>query len=108
MKAGRTLSELAAELERQQATARDFRAPAKQVSMTVREDENPGPDKHKSGILTELIKGHDLSQWGLSNAITAYAQHKDLSYETATELERAGGEIITLAKSQWATIAQAA
>jgi hypothetical protein len=62
-------------------------------------------DKHKPGILTELIKGHDLSQWGLSNAITAYAQSKDLDYEQATELERAGGEIITLAKSQWATIA---
>jgi hypothetical protein len=64
-------------------------------------------EKHKSGILTELIKGHDLSQWGLSNAITAYAQKVD-SYEEATELERAGGEVITLAKGQWTAIAQAA
>ena len=60
--------------------------------------------KHKSGILTEMVKGGDLSQWGLSNAITAYAQKVE-SYEEATELERVGGEVLTLTKKEWLPIA---
>jgi hypothetical protein len=63
--------------------------------------------KHRAGILTELITGADLSQWGLSNAVTAYAQKVE-SYEEATELERVGGSIITLGKAEWQEIAQAA
>jgi hypothetical protein len=61
-------------------------------------------DKHRPGILTELIRGGDLSQWGLSNAVTAYAQKVE-SYEEATELERVGGNIITLGKEDWELIA---
>jgi hypothetical protein len=64
-------------------------------------------DKHKPGILTELVKGGDLSQWGLSNAVTAYAQKVE-SYEEATELERVGGNIITLSDKDWRVIAKAA
>lgn len=63
--------------------------------------------KHQSGILTELVKGADLSQWGLSNAITAYAQNVE-SYEEATELERIGGDVITLNQRDWKVISQAA
>lgn len=62
-------------------------------------------NKHKSGILTELVKGGDLSQWGLSNAITAYAQKDTLDYEEATELERVGGQVLTLTKKEWLPIA---
>lgn len=61
-------------------------------------------EKHKPGILTELVRGGDLSQWGLSNAITAYAQKVE-AYEEATELERVGGQVITLSDRDWRTIA---
>src|SRR6266705_1356139 len=63
-------------------------------------------EKHQPGILTALVKGGDLSQWGLSNAITTYAQTVK-SYEEATELERVGGAVITLAAKDWQVIAQA-
>lgn len=62
-------------------------------------------EKHNPGILTALVTGkYELTQWGLSNAVTAYAQTVK-GYEEATELERAGGEIITLAVRDWAAIA---
>lgn len=50
----------------------------------------------QSGVLEHLIKGGDLSLWGLTNAVTAYAQDKDLSYERATEFETIGGKVIEL------------
>jgi hypothetical protein len=60
-----------------------------------------------SGILTHLAQGGDLSQWGLSSAITRVAGEVE-DYEGATELERAGGAIIALPPSQWQRIAEAA
>jgi hypothetical protein len=60
--------------------------------------------QHKSKILTELLRKNDLTQWGLSNAVTAVAQSVE-SYEEATQLERVGGEIFTLGKREWAQIA---
>ena len=61
-------------------------------------------DKHRGGLLTALASGGDLSQWGLSNALTLYAQKMD-SYEDATTFERLGGEVIMLNKHEWQTIA---
>jgi|SRR5262245_6964379 len=67
------------------------------------------PVRTGNSILTHLARGGDLSQWGLSQAITASAEsHKDLSYEEATQLERAGGEIITLGPGDWRLISEAA
>jgi hypothetical protein len=57
-------------------------------------------------ILRYLIDGGDLSIWGLSNAVTRYAQDTD-SYDRATELEGIGGDIISLPKSDWHEIAVA-
>ncbi len=53
-------------------------------------------DTEKSGVLDHLIRGGDLSVWGLTNAVTAFAQDKDLSYERATEFEVFGGKVIEL------------
>ncbi len=50
----------------------------------------------QSGVLDHLIRGGDLSLWGLTNAVTAYAQDKDLTYERATEFEVIGGKVIEL------------
>jgi len=58
------------------------------------------PEKHADGILRALMN-HDATQWGLSNAITLYAQDEKLSYDEATELEHVGGEILTMPRSKW-------
>lgn len=60
----------------------------------------------QGGILRHLIDGGDLSQWGLTNALTAYSQDVE-DYEKATDLERAGGQIIDLTNGAWAEIASA-
>lgn len=63
-------------------------------------------DAERSGILTHLIKGGDLTQYGLVNAITRTSQDvKD--YDRATDLERLGGQVLELPKSDWQAIANA-
>lgn len=64
----------------------------------------------KHGILAALMTGNEgagLTQWGLTNSFTRAAQDESLSYDVATELERAGGQIIELDNSQWRKIAEA-
>jgi hypothetical protein len=58
-------------------------------------------------VLQHLIRGGDLSRYGMLNAITRAAQDVD-DYDRATDLEAAGGRIIELPKSDWDVIAQAA
>lgn len=55
------------------------------------------------GILLHLINGGDLTRYGLANAVTAYSQ-ETTNYERATELERLGGTIIELNKTEWREI----
>lgn len=57
-------------------------------------------------IMRYLIDGGDLTLWGLSNAATRYAQDQD-SYDRAMELEKNGGDIITLAPSEYRVIVTA-
>lgn len=64
-------------------------------------------DPQGDAIMRHLIEGGDLSRWGLANAVTRTASD-EIDYESATELERAGGRIIDLPKSQWREIANAA
>lgn len=45
------------------------------------------------GILAHLRAGGDFSHWGLSSAITRYAQDV-ISYDRSTELERIGGQVL--------------
>lgn len=65
-------------------------------------------ESEQEGILASLIKGGDLSQFGMQWAVTHYAQNADVSYERQVELERLGGQIIELPQSQWTKIAEAA
>lgn len=60
-------------------------------------------EKEQGGILSALIKGADLSAWGMINAVTAQA-HKASSYDRAVEFENAGGELANLNTSEWRTI----
>lgn len=60
-----------------------------------------------SGILRHLINGGDLSQYGVLNAVTRYAQDAP-TYDRASELELMGGKIIDLHPRQWQQVAEAA
>jgi len=66
------------------------------------------PERASNGILKALAAGGDLSQWGLSSAITATANVLEADYEITTALERAGGEVMALAPKDWSKIAEAA
>ena len=57
-------------------------------------------DDEEGKVLQNLIKGADLSQWGLANAVTLLAGQVS-DYERSTELERAGGQVIQLADNDW-------
>lgn len=64
-------------------------------------------DGERGGILSELIRGADMTQWGLANAVTAFSKGVE-NYDRATELEKAGGDIITLPESEWRIISKPA
>jgi hypothetical protein len=63
-------------------------------------------DKARSGILKHLIEGGDLSKWGVSQAVTRYAQDVE-DYDEATELETLGHKVIEMPKRTWDVIANA-
>lgn len=74
------------------------------VSMVVEQLALPQVTNH--GILKALAAGGDLTQWGLSSAITRVAG--DIGdYELATEMERAGGKVLALGERDWSKIAAA-
>ena len=53
-----------------------------------------------SGVLDHLIRGGDLSLYGLSNAITRAAQDVE-SYDRATEMESIGYTVLGMSRSDW-------
>jgi len=57
----------------------------------------------QDSILDYLIRGGDMSLYGLSNAVTRMSQDVE-SYDRATELESAGWDIITLEPARWKEI----
>ncbi len=61
----------------------------------------------QDGILSKLISGADLTQYGLVQAVTAYSQDVE-SYDRASELEELGGKLVDLSPSEWQPIAVAA
>ena len=63
-------------------------------------------EEEKGGVLENLIRDRDYSQWGALNAVTQLA-NTQASYERSTELEAIGGRILTLPRNQWQRIAQA-
>lgn len=68
-------------------------------------------EKSRKGILAALASGNEgagLTKWGLVNSFTKAAHDVNIDYDTATELERAGGSILDLTASQWKRVAQEA
>lgn len=64
-------------------------------------------DGERSSVLTHLIKGGDLSQYGLHAAVTRAAEDLD-DYDRASDFERLGGKIVELAANDWQVLAKAA
>jgi hypothetical protein len=58
----------------------------------------------KSSVLQHLIRGGDLSAWGLANAVTRTADDA-ADYDRVTELEAAGGRVIELPQADWRALA---
>jgi hypothetical protein len=83
----------------------EIKAPADDVVEVVQEKFGLSDDE-RGGVLNHLIKGGDLTQWGLLNAITRTAQDVP-DYDRATELERLGGTVLELPKLDWQKIAEA-
>jgi hypothetical protein len=52
------------------------------------------------GVLQQLIEGADLTRFGLYNAVTRHSADIP-SYDRATELERAGAQVVELPKTEW-------
>lgn len=61
-------------------------------------------ESEKNGILQQLLMSNDLSRFGLVNAITRHSQDVE-DYDRATELERLGGTVLELPRSDWETLA---
>lgn len=57
-------------------------------------------ETERGGVLAHLIEGGDLSQWGLSSAVTRMSQDVG-SYDRASELEVIGSKIVELPDTDW-------
>ena len=64
-------------------------------------------EMERTGVLADLIKGADLTRYGLHSAVTRFSQEKANNYDRATELERMGGDIIDLSPAAWRELAVA-
>lgn len=62
--------------------------------------------KEGEGILDYLIRGGDLTLYGLSNAITRYAQDVT-SYDRSQELESIGYDVMTMPGKTWRNLNKA-
>ena len=62
---------------------------------------NYGLTEHEGkGVLDHLIRGGDLSLYGLANSVTHTAQDID-NYDRSTELEMVGYQILTMPRNEW-------
>lgn len=64
-------------------------------------------DREKPSILEALMKGGDMSAWGLVNAVTAQA-HSEPDYDRAVDFEAMGGQMLDLPATEWREILEAA
>lgn len=62
----------------------------------------------RENIVAELANGNQgagMTKWGLVNSFTAAAKLQNVGYDESVDLERAGGQILTLSSNEWNTIA---
>jgi hypothetical protein len=60
-------------------------------------------EKESQGVLDHLIRGEDLSLYGLANAVTRQAQEAE-SYDRSTELEMTAWSILNMPRNNWAQL----
>ena len=60
-------------------------------------------DSDRDGILDHLIRGGDLTRYGVLNAFTRHAQDVQ-TYEHSTRLEELGGKILDLNPTEWESV----
>lgn len=91
-------------VKRMQAAAENA-LPASKVEIVVEEVTKrfSFTQTERENVLTHLIQGGDLSQYGLLNAVTRAAQDVE-DYDRATQLERSGGMILELPQTDWARL----
>lgn len=89
------------------ANGRKIEAKNVEAVMEVVQERFGFSEDERGSIFQHLIGGGNLSQYGLHSAITRAAQDV-ASYDRATELEYIGGQVIELAPSEFATLAEAA
>lgn len=87
----------------EQAASRGVEAPLQDVVENVGQKYSL-TEGETGDMLKLLIKGGDLTQWGMANAVTQYSQDTT-DYERATELERIGGQVIELSGRDWTALA---
>jgi len=64
-------------------------------------------DGERVNVLRHLVTGGALSRWGLVNAVTRAAQDTE-DYDRSVEMERGGGQVLTLPEGEWKRVAAAA
>jgi hypothetical protein len=57
-------------------------------------------EKESQSILDHLIRGEELSLYGLANAVTRHAQDVD-SYDRSTELEITAWQMMNMSRNEW-------
>jgi hypothetical protein len=60
-------------------------------------------EKESQGVLDHLIRGADLSLYGLANAVTRQAQEVE-SYDRSTELEMTAWSMLTMPRHEWSKL----
>lgn len=58
------------------------------------------PDGVRTSVLQHLVEGADMTRWGMANAFTRASQDA-ADYTLATDLERAGGQVVALPPREW-------
>lgn len=74
-----------------ESTEKTIQAPDKAIELVTKKYSMS--ESESGGVLEHLIKGGDLTSWGLGNAVTRMAQDVN-SYDRSTELEAIGFEIM--------------
>jgi len=60
-------------------------------------------EKEGKGVLEHLIRGGDLSLYGLANAVTRQAQEVE-SYDRSTELEMTAWSMLNMSRGEWSRL----
>jgi hypothetical protein len=85
--------------------------PEKVVELAMKATGVGGGEGVRKSILAALATGNEgagYTKWGLANAFTRAANDAGIGYETSTELQKAGGDVIELSRADWKRIGGAA